>query len=275
MYSLYLESIKRRTEAERMQRERVAMKKREAPKPVKRLPSPPPPERSILRRTITPFPVGSFPPPLYSEDLPSLTKRDSTSTTDTELLSDTESMEDNDFDWDAFLSDEDNSFSYSIDPDDDNEKLNPAADPFPFRRQVTVDCPVPMHTSCKANDSLSLDSEDEDSAGIVDPDSRLVQVLPGLKLPLKGPQDSIQALEDRSNFTTTHCTCCEQALHCISSVTHVLCNECHVVSPVFSAERHRPSVGIGWTEEEFSAQLEVWQEKTRASVSSLPMPPLI
>jgi hypothetical protein len=325
MYSIYLETVKRRHNNEANHGQPAPEGKQTDASSRKEILKSDSPQcesssdRPTLRRTTTPFP-GSSTSHHHQQQrqqhpllLMMLTKRDSSCTAGTALLSDDDDDEEDDLggeyesDWDAFIKDiysdgddddddddvnHGSSFSYSVDEGsrgDDEEK---------------VDCPVKAsNTSVKEEgsfssftdsddaSSLSLDSlsvlEDDDDDDVEEEDSSLpprttIQILPGLHLPFRGSEETKKAIENHC-ITSMHCTCCEQILYCSQDVTHVLCSECQVVSPVYSVERHRPAVGVGWNEEKFSSHLDQqWHccsssssNHSSQSQSSLPMPPLI
>lgn len=283
MYSIYLETVKCRNEAKEQPEGKHAenptkntLKKSDGPHCE-------PGRHPILRRITTPFPgPGS---------IHSLTKRDSSRTAETELLSDDDEDilgAECDFDWKSFISDiysdddDSGSFGYSVDEGSPEEYLQ--GQPWNSTESSRDSCPVkPSRTTTKEEESVfsltdSEDDDDEESLSLhsfsfrdqEDPSLPMIQVLPGLHLPFRGSEETIKAIEKHC-IATTHCTCCEEVLYCSQEVTHVLCSECQVVSLVYSVERHRPAVGVGWTEEEFSSHLDQWS----SSQSSLSMPPLI
>jgi hypothetical protein len=228
--------------------------------------------RPTLRRSTTPFPGSSSSSSWSCHDPHQeprsflLTKRNSSCTADTTWLSDEDeddTEDENEFDWDVLLKNDthgnqngDENLSFSDDASDEEG--------------------VSYSFSDSDDSSLTLsfrddNSEEEDTSSLPTTTTPTIQVPPsGLHLPFLRRQESTDTV-----LTSTPCTCCDQVLYCSQSVTHVLCPNCQVVSLVYGLERHRPSVGVGWNEEEFSNHLDQQWASSSVSLSSLPMPPLI
>ena len=57
-----------------------------------------------------------------------------------------------------------------------------------------------------------------------------IEVLPGLRLPLHGCEETIQAMRD-DRMKYANCPVCTVKLYCIDTATYVLCPMCSIVSP--------------------------------------------
>lgn len=73
-----------------------------------------------------------------------------------------------------------------------------------------------------------------------------LEIQPGLFLPLRGSQESLQAVEQKF-VARTSCMSCETKLLCIQDAEYVLCPLCKVVSPVLTnlGSSSGGSVGLG------------------------------
>jgi hypothetical protein len=87
--------------------------------------------------------------------------------------------------------------------------------------------------------------------------SIMIEVAPGVKLPLRGSAETWSAIEEGS-VTVSMCVCCNMDLNCILDAQLVICPDCLCVSPVdqteqdstSSASMHRHGVGVGIKGEE-------------------------
>ena len=88
----------------------------------------------------------------------------------------------------------------------------------------------------------------------------MIDVAPGVKMPLRGSVETWSAVEE-GNVTVTLCVCCNMDLNCIFDAQLVICPDCLCVSPVDQTEQqdsnstassriHRHGVGVGIKAEE-------------------------
>ena len=59
----------------------------------------------------------------------------------------------------------------------------------------------------------------------------MIEVADGVMLPLRGTNESLEAIYD-GRVTIARCCCCRVNLHCIDEADLVICPDCYVVSPV-------------------------------------------
>lgn len=80
-----------------------------------------------------------------------------------------------------------------------------------------------------------------------------IEIFPGYVVPLRGSQETWHAY-NKGNTISVHCSECQACLHCVDTVTMVLCPFCRDISPVHRAEDEEclnPSVGLGFAEGQF------------------------
>jgi hypothetical protein len=91
----------------------------------------------------------------------------------------------------------------------------------------------------------------------------MIDIAPGVKLPLRGRDETWSAIEE-GNVTVTMCVCCNMDLNCIFDAQLVICPDCFMLSPVDQTElqgaaddsttttppMHRHGVGVGIKGEE-------------------------
>jgi hypothetical protein len=86
----------------------------------------------------------------------------------------------------------------------------------------------------------------------------MIEVTPGVKLPLRGSAETWRAIEEGS-VTVAMCSCCKIDLNCVVDAQIVICPDCFVLSPVDQTEQgaadsstsmHRRGVGVGIKAEE-------------------------
>ena len=59
----------------------------------------------------------------------------------------------------------------------------------------------------------------------------IIEVAPGISLPLKGSNETLEAIYD-GRVTIARCCCCRLHLHCIDVADLVICPDCYVLSPI-------------------------------------------
>jgi hypothetical protein len=87
----------------------------------------------------------------------------------------------------------------------------------------------------------------------------MIEVTPGVKLPLRGSAETWRAIEEGS-VTVTMCCGCKIDLNCVLDAQLVICPDCFILSPVDQTEQgaaesstsmmHRRGVGVGIKAEE-------------------------
>ena len=78
-----------------------------------------------------------------------------------------------------------------------------------------------------------------------------IEIAPGIKLPLRGSEETWKAIEE-GQITVTNCVSCQQELHCVLDAQLVVCPDCTILSPVdqsyhyagTSADRYGVGLGI-------------------------------
>ena len=59
----------------------------------------------------------------------------------------------------------------------------------------------------------------------------MIEVAPGISLPFKGTNETLEAIYD-GRVTIARCCCCRLHLHCIDVADLVICPDCYVLSPI-------------------------------------------
>ena len=77
----------------------------------------------------------------------------------------------------------------------------------------------------------------------------MIEVAPGVKLPLRGSDETWRAIED-GRATITMCMCCQIELNCLENAQLVACPDCTMLSPVDQSNQYddgvaRHGVGVG------------------------------
>jgi hypothetical protein len=126
------------------------------------------------------------------------------------------------------------------------------------RQSEELSCEDPAWLADNDEPLVQQDAAGEEKESEVEESMMMIEVAPGLKLPLRssGTWDAI--MEGR--ITVTKCTCCGYELACIDDANLVVCGDCWVFSPVdqdmtsLSMEAEDPksrlSVGMGVRTEE-------------------------
>jgi hypothetical protein len=60
----------------------------------------------------------------------------------------------------------------------------------------------------------------------------LVEIAPGLSVPLRGANETMRAMQTDNGITETTCVCCTARVRCIATAMYVICPTCRVVSHV-------------------------------------------
>jgi hypothetical protein len=127
------------------------------------------------------------------------------------------------------------------------------------RQSEELGCEDPAWFADNDEPPVQEDAAGEEKASEVE-ESMMIEVEPGLKLPLRGSVDTWDAIME-GRITVTKCTCCGYELACIDDVNLLVCGDCWVFSPVdqnmtsvpsMEAEdpKSRLSVGMGVRMEE-------------------------
>jgi hypothetical protein len=101
----------------------------------------------------------------------------------------------------------------------------------------------------------------------------LIEVSPGVYLPLRGSKETWEALLE-GRVVVTMCSCCQEELSCIEDAQLVVCSDCWVISPVDQSiagisledneadeECYSSSVGLGIKASEIGEWLEAAQQE--------------
>jgi hypothetical protein len=100
-----------------------------------------------------------------------------------------------------------------------------------------------------------LPSSSSSSEEAEEPESLLdfIEVAPGLDLPLRGSEETMQAVKI-DFLTSSSCLCCQQTLHCIQDADYVLCSDCCVVNrvEVNSSGGEYSSIGLGMNDKDLA-----------------------
>jgi hypothetical protein len=60
----------------------------------------------------------------------------------------------------------------------------------------------------------------------------LVEIAPGLSVPLRGAHETMRAMQTENGITETTCVCCTARVRCIANAMYVICPTCRVVNQV-------------------------------------------
>jgi hypothetical protein len=60
----------------------------------------------------------------------------------------------------------------------------------------------------------------------------LVEIAPGLSVPLRGANETMRAMQTDNGITETTCVCCTARVRCIATAMYVICPTCRVVNHV-------------------------------------------
>ena len=104
--------------------------------------------------------------------------------------------------------------------------------------------------------------------GSCDSQLDLVDIAPGVKVPLRGVKETVKAVA-KDYYANVSCFGCSLELCCIADVSYVVCPVCKVVSPMENPtfegkEVQRHGLGLGFTYEDlFKMQLEIIEDRKR------------
>jgi hypothetical protein len=79
---------------------------------------------------------------------------------------------------------------------------------------------------------------------VVEYNRDMIEVAPGISLPLRGAAETWEAILD-GRITVSTCGCCQVPLHCTDAAELVICPDCWVVSPIDTSAMESPTSSTG------------------------------
>jgi hypothetical protein len=130
----------------------------------------------------------------------------------------------------------------------------------------------PTYTKCQQGSSASLDRLNlpQELFSRLDNVSKTIEIMPGLRVPLRGAEETWKCIE-QDFFLPVTCFACTTELCCIQDASYVLCPVCRVVGPIDAGDGDFGStmgVGLGFRFDDlFQWQSEIVRRQQDATPS--------